>query len=222
MAVLSIGGRRAIGKRALHGGLFGPVLRGLFLGHSRIESVVGASLRLRAAGVPTPEVIAAGWRPMAGPFCSLALLTEAIPGAASLHECLLDPATTPARRHTLLRAAGETVARMHAAGFLHADLNLANLVVESGAGGPRIHVVDLDGGRFVRGMTDRAALGNLRRLLRSWMKHVEARVRGGGRDLAAFLHGYTRDRAARRRLARALDRQRSRLWLRRIAWGLRG
>jgi len=218
MTRLTLGGREAIGKRALHGGFLGPLLGGVYFGHGRLEAAARAALRLRSAGVPTPDVIAAGWRPIAGPFCALALLTEAIPEAVSLHEYLLASALVPGRRRALLRAAGETVRAMHAAGFRHADLNLANLLVEAGSGRPRVQIIDLDGGRFAAGIPGRAAAGNLRRLLRSWEKFIEPRVSGGLRDLLAFLRGYTADPAERRRIAAALTRHRSRLWAHRIAW----
>jgi tRNA A-37 threonylcarbamoyl transferase component Bud32 len=218
MTRLTIAGREAIGKRALHGGLLGPLLGGVYLGHGRVEAVAHAALRLRAAGVATPDVIAAGWRPIVRPFYALALLTEMVPDAMSLQECLLASPPTPGRRRALLRAAGETVRAMHGAGFRHADLNLANLVVEGGPGSPRVHVIDLDGGRFATGTRDRAAAGNLCRLVRSWEKFIEPRVSGGLRDLVAFLRGYTADPARRRRLAEALIRHRARLWARRVAW----
>lgn len=217
MAEMVIGGRHAIGKRALHGGLLGPALGGVYVGHGRIEATARAAVRLRAAGVPTPDVIAAGWRRVAGPLCALALFTEAIPGS-SVHEQLLANPRQAARRRVILRAAGETVRRMHDAGFLHADLNLANLLVEAGAGGTRVHIVDLDRGRFMVGLGPREALGNLRRLIRSWEKFIGSHVRGDIRDLAAFLRGYSADPAERRRLAAALVRHRSRLWARRIVW----
>jgi tRNA A-37 threonylcarbamoyl transferase component Bud32 len=218
MTRLTIGARQAIGKRALHGGFLGPFLGGVYLGHGRIEAAARAALRLRSSGVRTPDVIAAGWRPIAGPFCALALLTETIPGAVSLHECLLASPPTPGRRRALLRAAGETVRAMHDAGFRHADLNLANLLVEAGPGRPRVQVIDLDGGRFAAGIPGRAAVGNLRRLLRSWEKFIEPRIHGCRRDLLAFLRGYSADPAERRRLAGALIRHRSRLWAQRVAW----
>lgn len=218
MTRMMVGGREAIGKRALHGGLLGPLLGAVYIGHGRIDAVAGAALRLRSAGVPTPDVIAAGWRPMTGPFCALALLTELVPGATSLHEWLRASSPTPGRRRLLLRAAGETVRGMHRAGFRHADLNLANLLVEGGAGWPRVQVIDLDGGRFTTGAPDRAATGNLRRLLRSWEKLIEPHLKGGLRDLVAFLRGYAADPEERRRLAGALLRYRSRLWARRLVW----
>jgi 3-deoxy-D-manno-octulosonic acid kinase len=217
MALLAIGGRTAIGKRALHGGFCGRALAGLYLGHGRIEAAAEAALRLRSAGVPTPEVIAAGWRSVAGPFCALALLTEAIPGE-SLHARFSASADPPRERRALLRAAGEAVRKMHDAGFVHADLNLGNLVVGAGGGEPIVHIIDLDGGRFTTPPLDRAALGNLRRLLRSWEKFIAPEVPADARDLVAFLRGYTRDTGRRRRLAAALMRYRSRLGLRRIVW----
>jgi len=218
MTRLTIGGREAIGKRALHGGLLGFLLGGVYLGHGRVEAVARAAQQLRSAGVPTPDVIAAGWRPLAGPFCAMALVTQLVPGAKNLQEALLGSLPPPARRRLLLRAAGETVRAMHDAGFRHADLNLANLIVEAGSAKTSVQVIDLDGGWFATGVGDRAATGNLCRLLRSWEKVIGPSVKGGLRELAAFLRGYSADRAERRQLARILIRYRSRLWARRLAW----
>ncbi len=223
---LRIGSRAAVGKRLLHGGVLAGVTRGFFLGAGRVEEVVTISARLRSAGVPTPEVIAAGWRPAAGPFGALALVTAAIEGGRNLLQLLPATRAGSLQRRLLLRAAGQTVARLEAAGFAHADLNLANLVATLEGEGARVAVVDLEGGRFVEaagspGATSGAgASAGLRRLMRSWEKWVEPKAPGSLRDLAAFMTGYSADRRARRRAARDLLRYRDGLGARRMRWRL--
>jgi tRNA A-37 threonylcarbamoyl transferase component Bud32 len=221
LARLRVGSRDAVGKRALHGGLLGGLLGGHFLGSARVERTLDAAERLRSAGVPTAAVIAAGWRRTIGPLRAHALLTEAIAGGVSLQDSLLVPGLGRGRRRALLHAAGRSVRAMHAAGFRHADLNLANLVVAPAADGPFVHVVDLDGGRFEAPLGTRSAGRNLARLLRSWEKWVEPHVQGGLADLVAFLRGYSPVAAERRRLAEDLLRRRSGLWARRWLWDWR-
>lgn len=201
--------------------MLGRVTRGLFLGAGRVVEVVAAAARLRSAGVPTPEVIAAGWRPIAGPLGALALVTESIDGGRNLLQLLPVTGAGSQQRSILLRAAGETVARLEASGFAHADLNLANLVATLRGDGARVAVVDLEGGRFLAAPRAGTSRGLLR-LMRSWEKWVEPKSPGGLRDLAAFLAGYTSDRRVRRRAARDLLRYRDALGARRLRWRLEG
>ena len=87
-------------------------------------------------------------------------------------------------------AVGRTVARFHAAGVRHADLNAHNLLVENGAPPgrePRVHLLDFDratrrvapSGRIVRWQRD-----NLARLARSLAKL--ARTDGRAFDASGF------------------------------------
>jgi hypothetical protein len=217
---LRLGTLAAVGKRSRHGGVFGGLLGGAFVGAGRVVAVVEAATRLDAQGVRTPAVLAAGWRRIAGPLQAHALVTEEVPGATTMQEAIgAAPATH--RRRAILAAVGEAVRAMHAAGFVHADLNMGNLLLDDAPGSPRAHVVDLDRGRFVPRMGGRRRLSNLRRLLRSWEKWLGGRVPPGPRDAVAFLHAYCGgDRSAMRRLLRRLAVYRSLLCPRRFAWRL--
>jgi len=218
---LDFAGVMGVGKRARHGGLLGPILGGLYWGTGRGRRPIELARRLRGAGVPTPDVLAAGWRRIAGPLNAIALVTEAVPGACNLQEALLgDPPVT--RMRALLHAAADTVRALHEAGFVHADLNLANLVLEDSAAGLLAHVVDLDRGRFVSPLTDRDRARNLSRLLRSHEKWVAGRSPLRARDAIAFVARYARgDRVMARDLLGRLRRYRSRLWWRRLFWNRR-
>jgi hypothetical protein len=216
-----LGGRPAVGKRLIHGGLLGPLFGAIYVGRGRVWSQPALADRLRAAGVPTPRVVAAGARRIAGPFWRLALLTEEIPGARNLLDLARSPLGGPARRQIVVLAA-DAVRGLHAAGFLHADLNLANLVLEGGvrlerdpAGAPgaaRVHVVDLDRGRFVARLRHADRVAGLARLLRSCGKWLAEGERPGRRDRIRFLRRYAGgDRGLARRLRHDLAPAASRL-----------
>jgi 3-deoxy-D-manno-octulosonic acid kinase len=117
---------------------------------------------LERAGVATPRAVAVtgtGWWPARRPSF---LVTEEIPGAVTL-DAWRGPRIEAARR------LGELVARLHAGGFSHPDLNAGNLVLDP-AGRPWL--VDLDTARRL-GPTSRLravgrfhAVGDLARLAR--------------------------------------------------------
>jgi len=218
VARFTLAGKAAVGKRALRGGLFGALLGGLRLGSRRALDQVWTSDRLRSAGVATPEILAAGTGRVLGPLRTHAIVSRELPGARNLLELSSDPPTRPFRRELLVECAG-LLRRMHETGFLHADLNVGNLVLERGGGKPVLNVVDLDRGRFLRAVSPRQRFRNLARLLRSYEKWIAPRLRLSGREEFLFLRSYAgRDRALLRRLASSLSGYRSRLGVRRIRW----
>src|SRR5262249_26431515 len=159
-------------------------------------------------GVRTPSVLAAGWRRVLGPWHAYLLVTEAIPDGVNLQAALAR--RLPAReRRALLEAAGAAVRGVHDAGFFHADLHPANLVIEATAEGPRAHIVDLDRGEFPARLSEAQRRSNLRRLLRSWEKWRPDGRSPDARDAVAFLRAYCRgDGQAMRGLAAELGRAR--------------
>jgi tRNA A-37 threonylcarbamoyl transferase component Bud32 len=217
---LALLGRPAFAKRALHGGLRRFLLSDLYWGTRRGRRVLAAADRLRSARVPTPSILAAGWRKVAGPFHVHVLVTEAIPGAVNLH-ALLQELPRSRQRRAVLGTAGRTVARMHAAGFVHADLNLANLVLESADPRAALFVIDLDGGAFHAHVRFAQRRANLRRLLRSYEKWLARSQALHASDAMAFLRGYCGgDSVLLRRLWSGLASDRRRFFLRRALWRL--
>jgi len=213
-----LAGRRAVGKRCLRGGLLGPLLGGLYLGEGRALRQVEAAARLQRAGVPTPDVLAAGSRRAACLFRAQAVVTRELAGAQNLLD-LAPICASRLRRRGLLLMCADLVRAMHQAGFLHADLNVSNLVLERGPDGEILNVLDLDGGRFVVELSTTDRFRNLARLLRSYEKWIAERVRLTPREEVLFLRrycGHERDRL--RELLGRLARYRARLTLRRISW----
>ena len=214
----SLAGRPAIGKRALHGGLLGPLLGRLYLGSRRAVDQVRTAVRLERAGVATPEVLAVGSARAFGPFRAQAIVSRRLQGAQNLYE-LAAGAPARRRRRDVLLLCADLLRRLHDAGFVHADLNVSNLVLERGPEGETLHVVDLDRGRFHTFVPPKERLGNLARLLRSYEKWIASGLRLSRREEIRFLRCYGgRDRGLVRYLAEGLSRYRARLGPRRILW----
>jgi 3-deoxy-D-manno-octulosonic acid kinase len=149
------------------GGLVSRFNRTRYLGiRPRPFRELRASETLRAAGVPTPEVLAAAvlWDV---PGCYRgAVATREVPGAINLWHYLQMAA--PADRGPACVAAAAVTRRMHDAGALHPDLNLQNYLVRRTASGLTAAVIDLDRVRFGRltARTRRAAFARICRSIR--------------------------------------------------------
>lgn len=180
-------------RRYRRGGLAAPLLgeRYVRLGPPRPERELTASALARARGIRTPAVVAgATYRGggASGLLYRAELVTELVPGAASLAAALFGPdAFAPPDRVRALAQAGRLVRDLAEAGLAHADLNAGNVLV--GGAGEDAWVVDLDRCRVlaparepgsVRDTGARAAT-MLRRLERSLAKLGRAT----GRPLAA-------------------------------------
>lgn len=134
-----------------------------FIRRSKAERAYRHAIRLRSAGIDTPEGVAfveirRGWLLRASYFVSVCSsyrpvrpVTERFsPGAAS---CVV------------LDALAAFLFRMHEAGVLHKDLNIGNLLYEEdGRGGYRFQVIDTNRMKFQRRLSVRRRLDNLRRL----------------------------------------------------------
>ncbi|WP_257387879.1 3-deoxy-D-manno-octulosonic acid kinase [Tahibacter caeni] len=125
--------------------------------------------RLQALGLPVPQPLAARYRRERLLFYRADLLTRLIPAATTLAEGLAERRIDAAA----MRRVGATIARFHAAGAYHADLNAHNVLfagatAEAPAGGA-VHLIDFDRGEL---RADRRGWPqeNLQRLHRSLRK----------------------------------------------------
>lgn len=207
MARLDLLGQAAFGKRAVHGGLAGLFMGGLYFGPGRALAQIETAERLLQAGIPTPEVLAVGWRRALLFFAAQAIVTRAVPGAENLYEAAQDASVR--RRRAILEACADLVRRMHDSRFVHADLNVTNLVLERGSERERMFVLDLDGGRFTKCLAPSERLAGLSRLLRSYDKWIAGGWPLSRREEILFLRSYCRsDRALLRHLQPRLQRHR--------------
>lgn len=119
---------------------------------------------LQAQGLPAPQPLAARYL-RSGPFYRADLLMRRIPGAETLAQRLARGTLDAA----CLAAVGATIARFHAAGVWHADLNAHNVLLNDAG----VHLIDFDRGR--RRAAGAWTAQNLARLRRSLLKLGAAR-----------------------------------------------
>lgn len=134
---------------------------------SRARRAFRAAYHLELLGIPTARPVAAADRRILGVLLTSYLLMEEVPGARDLGQLLRGgwkPDLPAVRQAALL------VARLHNDGFSHRDLKESNLVI--GAEG-KMHVLDLDGLRFVGKTPHSRALSDLHRLGRGVAKYSQ-------------------------------------------------
>ncbi|HXH06381.1 MAG TPA: lipopolysaccharide kinase InaA family protein [Vicinamibacterales bacterium] len=191
----SVGGLRLVVRPCRRGGWIARILGETYLGlRPRPWRELAVSVAARARAVPAPAVVAvrvAGWGAYRG-----VVVTEEAAGAVTL-AAALRAAASDEERGRLARAAGEAVARLHAAGVEHADLNLFNILVRPEPAGAAALVIDLDKARLRRApLARRRRRRNLRRLERSWRRvsgadEVPPELRRGFGGGYAAVDGFT-------------------------------
>lgn len=217
LRTVEVAGRAVLVREFTHGGLAGRVLDAVprlglartFRDARRPFVELALAQRLAAVGVAVPEVVCArATRRLCGWRLSLATLRIGAAGAASwqkesdavtardLGEWLGQKrlgTVTPRAANRLARAAGRLVARLHEVGFLHADLQPANLLVvgDPDVGLPQVVALDLDRSRFLPGLDAVARHKNLARLWRHVRRREELYGAAVTRtDCARFLRAW--------------------------------
>jgi len=111
-------------------------------------------------GLPVPAPVGARYV-RTGIFYRADLITEQLPPAQTLAKALAGPQVLDSARW---QAVGETIARFHAHGVHHADLNAHNILL--GQDGTAVYVLDFDRGRMrARGSWEAEVLARLHRSL---------------------------------------------------------
>ena len=157
---VTIEGRAAVLRHYRRGGLVARWVRETYFWRGEDSTRAFAEFdlmrKLWLAGSPVPRPLAAAvWR--SGLAYRAAILTERIADAVALADTQ-DPA--------VWHEAGVVIAGMHRLGVWHADLNVYNVLVGTGA---RAWLIDFDRGRIGR-LTASQRAANLARLLRSVRK----------------------------------------------------
>lgn len=138
--------------------------------------------QLRAWDLPVPAPIAARYE-RAGAFYRADLLTLAIPHRATLAELVI-AGEADARCWSQV---GATIARFHARGVQHVDLNAHNVLVDDAG---KVFVLDFDRGRIrARGEWEDRVLARLKRSLEK-IKTGHAGARFGKEDWGVLVAAY--------------------------------
>ena len=219
---LWLDGERLVVRRFSHGGLLRWLTGTRFLDAERPFREILLAERLRAAGLPTPVVVAARARRRVGAGWSLEVVTRRVEGSIDLGRALAGEVGPlgPRQRTRVLGAAGALVRRMHGAGFFHADLTPRNLLVARadlatgpehagwvGEEGVRLWILDLDRSGFRAELEPRERRRNLRRLFRHVARLVsEGHLELERGDFMRFARGYEPRRAERKQLWKRVRR----------------
>lgn len=161
---------RAVVRHNMRGGWMAKVSKDLFFLPTRGFRELIASLRLRASGVSTPEVLAYVSYPKNILLRRTDVATREIPNGHDLSVALARITDHDHRVMVLDAVVGLLKALTHA-GAHHQDLNLKNILLTAGEGpGLDAHVLDVDRVRFSAPGSPLVAQANLDRLIRSLRK----------------------------------------------------
>jgi 3-deoxy-D-manno-octulosonic acid kinase len=183
---LPVTGTRAVVRHNRHGGLLAPLTRDLFLPPTRAPRELATALRLRALGVPTPDVLMYGISPAPFPFRRADVVTRQIEAGRDL-SAFMTPETASDERAAAWAATRALVQTMHDAGVRHHDLNVKNVLLAPSGTGLAAYLLDVDRVTFGTGGSAELARANVARLLRSARKWRDERgALFDERELAAF------------------------------------
>ncbi|HEX2721919.1 MAG TPA: lipopolysaccharide kinase InaA family protein [Gemmatimonadaceae bacterium] len=161
---------RVVVRHAMRGGLLARSGSDLFFPPTRGLRELVNSLRLRRAGVPTPEVIAVVSYRAGAVLRRSDVATQEVAGSHDLAVVLREMGPS-GDRDACLRAAGDLLGALTRAGAHHPDLNARNILLTwDSAHGAAAHILDIDRVRFHVPGDPMVARANLARLVRSLFK----------------------------------------------------
>src|SRR3979411_2481 len=161
---------RVVVRHNVRGGWMAKLSTDLFVLPTRGYRELIASLRLRASGVSTPEVVAYVSYPKNLMLRRSDVATREIPNGHDLSVALAR-VTDHDHREMIRDAVAKMLRSLTHAGAHHQDLNLKNLLLTAGTGpGLDAHVLDVDRVRFSSQGSPLVAKANLDRLIRSLRK----------------------------------------------------
>ena len=158
-----------------------------FFRKSRICSEWGNLVSLTKIGLPVPNIIAHGEKKKSGRFLVGALITEEVENSANLAQHLSDNVELISDKkwlHSVLDQIAGFVHDMHTHKFIHRDLNLRNVLVQT-QGYPAVFFIDCPAGGFEAGY-------HLKRGIVRDLAHLDkvARYVLSNRDLLRFYKKY--------------------------------
>lgn len=166
-------------RHSRHGGLLAGVTGDVFVRPTRAPRELASAVRLAAAGVPTPEVIAFAVHPVAGLLARSDVMTRRLPEGRDFPDAWRADAT-PAARTAIIDAVAALLRTLTAAGAQHPDLNVKNVYVAGLGGVPTAYVLDVDRVSFAPDA--RVAARNFARFARSARKWNAEQGLGVGDD----------------------------------------
>lgn len=155
-------------RRNRHGGLLRALSGECFLLPTRAPLELATSLRLAAAGIPTPEVIAYAIYPVVGVFARSDVMTRRLPAGYDFPEVWRK--ANKADHDSMLVAVARLLASLERAGAWHADLNLKNIYIACNGAEFTAYLLDVDRVIFPGGNVADRNFNRLARSARKWRK----------------------------------------------------
>ena len=168
-------------RHSRHGGVFAPITGDVFFAPTRAPLELANALWLESRHVPTPPVLAYAVYPLLGTLARADVMTGRVLGDDLAEAWRSAPDES---RVVLVRAVAHLLRAMTAAGAVHPDLNIKNILVSPRAHGVEAVLLDVDRVERVAARSTGGMERNLARLRRSAEK--VNRLRGLGLDDAHF------------------------------------
>lgn len=165
---LPASGLEIVVRHARHGGLLAALTGDCFVTPGRAPWELEVSLRLRAAGVRTPEVIAYVIYPAAPGLCRVDVATRRLPEGGDFPD--LWATADSSTRERMIVATAALVQALGRAEAHHEDLNVKNVYLSLEGDDWHAYALDVDRVRFLPPGGDRARRLTLARLIRSMRK----------------------------------------------------
>lgn len=153
-------------RRNRHGGLFGCFTGEYFRLPTRAPLELAIAVRLAAAGIPTPEVVAYAVYPVAGGFARSDVMTRRLPEGDDVPAAWKQ--RTGKERGAVLAAMARLLHSLALAGVRHEDLNLKNIYLAGSGEDLTAYLLDVD--RVIFSDAGDVADRNFARLARSVRK----------------------------------------------------
>ena len=166
-------------RQFVHGGLLQKLTGEWFWGTDRFQREMRLALHAVQNDVPTCRPVALRTERVMGPFHTGYYVTERIPRSLNLLELCRranrSKELDPALRRRLAEHIAASIAAMHDARIVHADLNLKNILLKNAWSNPEAYIIDLDRAELRSEVPLADRLDNLVRLDRSVLKWPASR-----------------------------------------------
>lgn len=157
-------GADVVVRHSRHGGMLAALTGDLFLAPTRSPAELETSVRLRAAGVRTPPVIAYAVYRALGPLCRADVVTMQVSGTDLPAAWMA--ARGPAQREAIIDAVADLLRALGSANAGHDDLNAKNILLSHEGDAPVAWVIDVD-----RVNIDRSTHGGTTANRNAWRLH---------------------------------------------------
>jgi len=181
-------------RKYLRGGFVRFLNNNTFFGSQRPFNELYIGAEAYARNIPTAETLAAvsikkGW-----PFYNGYLITKELPSCSDLPQYLKELSKSSnadflEKKEQVLVKTAETVRIMHNKGFLHADLNMKNILINS-LTPENIFIIDWDKSVMKNNLTEQERSSNVIRFCRSMEKLKQQGIPVTENEQALFLVSY--------------------------------